>query len=222
MVGKATRAYHSPLRAAQAEATRAAILGAAVVVFSERGYTGTTMRAVAAEAGVAVESVYALASKARLLELAFERAVTGDEHTGRADLPFAEQVDFQAALHAPDQREQLRLFGLMSIGPARRVAAISRAFMQASVVDEDLGKRWREQEERRYADMRTFVAAVAANGPLRPGLTVDAAARDVWSTLNWYTIWLLLRERHPDGGVFDDQAFAGWVERTVAALLLPD
>ncbi|ABW13924.1 regulatory protein TetR [Parafrankia sp. EAN1pec] len=216
MVGKATRAYHSPLRAAQAQATRAAILDAAVVVFGEHGYAGTTMRAIAAEAGVAVESVYALAGKARLLELALERAVTGGEDADRADLPLAEQTGFRAALDAPDQREQLRLFGLMSIGPARRVAAISRAFMQASMVDEALGKRWREQEERRCADMRTFVAAVAARGPLRPGLTVDTAARDVWSTLNWYTTWLLLEERR-----LDDRAFAHWVEHTLAALLLP-
>ena len=43
--------YNSALRAAQARATRRAIVDAAARLFTERGYTATTMEAIAEAAG---------------------------------------------------------------------------------------------------------------------------------------------------------------------------
>src|SRR5262249_48744247 len=53
------RPYHSPLRRAQAEETRNRILDAALRLFSGQGYAATTIAAIAAEAGVVPETVYA-------------------------------------------------------------------------------------------------------------------------------------------------------------------
>ena len=206
-----TRRYHSPLRAAQAQATRAAILDAAVTLFSERGYAGTTMQAIADEAGVAVESVYALATKARLLELALERALDAGTET-----PLVQRPEVQAAAAIEDQREQLRAFAAFGAPLMRRNALLSRAFVQAAATDENLAARWREQEQRRLSDMRTLVEAVARRGPLRPGLTVESAALTVWTLLNWYTAWLLCEEQ----GLSDEQ-LAAWIEQALASLLLP-
>jgi AcrR family transcriptional regulator len=61
------RAYHSPQRAAQADATRRQIVAAARALFLERGWAGTRMRDVAALAGVAEPTVFAVfGSKAGL------------------------------------------------------------------------------------------------------------------------------------------------------------
>ena len=57
MNSQAKRPYRSPLRAAAAEATRRRILDAARRLFAERGFGGTTLDAVAGEAGVAVQTV---------------------------------------------------------------------------------------------------------------------------------------------------------------------
>src|SRR6476619_709902 len=73
------RSYHSSRRAAQAAQTRADVLAAAVECFSESGWAGTTLNAVAARAGVAVETIYnGFGTKKRLLRDAMDIAVVGD------------------------------------------------------------------------------------------------------------------------------------------------
>ena len=57
------RPYESSLRRAQAEGTRTAVLDAAAALFVREGYLRTTMKAIAAEAGTSVETVYAQGSK---------------------------------------------------------------------------------------------------------------------------------------------------------------
>jgi AcrR family transcriptional regulator len=53
-----TRSYNSSRRREQAAATRRDILGAAQRLFERQGYAATTMAAIAAEAGVALKTVY--------------------------------------------------------------------------------------------------------------------------------------------------------------------
>jgi len=58
------------LRAERAEATRRRILSAARTLFASRGYGATTLRGIADEAGVAVQTVYAVfASKPAILRV---------------------------------------------------------------------------------------------------------------------------------------------------------
>lgn len=61
------RAYRSPVRAQGAQETRRRILAAARLLFATKGYGSTTVEAVAAEAGVAIQTVYqAFRNKAAL------------------------------------------------------------------------------------------------------------------------------------------------------------
>lgn len=73
-----TRAYRSPLRAEKAARTRRLIITSAAEIFAERGYAGATMPLVARRAGVSVESVNNLGTKASLLIMAFKQAYAGD------------------------------------------------------------------------------------------------------------------------------------------------
>lgn len=64
----------------QAEQTRAAVLEAARLLFAELGWAGTSMRGVAREAGVAMETVYAgFGSKRDLLAAVMDVAVVGND-----------------------------------------------------------------------------------------------------------------------------------------------
>src|SRR5690349_19691989 len=77
--GRAARRYRSPRRARQAEQTRADVLAAAVKLFAASGWAGATLAAIAAEAGVAVETIYtAYPSKKALLLAAMDGAIVGD------------------------------------------------------------------------------------------------------------------------------------------------
>jgi AcrR family transcriptional regulator len=53
------RTYRSPSRAKQASETQTRILDAAMGLFQKKGFDGTTIDAIAAEAGVAAPTVYA-------------------------------------------------------------------------------------------------------------------------------------------------------------------
>ncbi|GAA0923587.1 TetR/AcrR family transcriptional regulator [Virgisporangium aurantiacum] len=212
MNSTAKRTYRSPRREAQARATRAAIVGAAIKLFGERGYASTTMQAIAAEAGVAVESVYAAGSKSELLRLAVDQTTVGDDEP----VPLAERPEYRHILTAPSQREQIRRFAEFGAVISRRVVPIDRAFFESSARDEQQAARWLEIERMRRQDLRTFVDALAAHGPLRHGMTVDTAATTAWLGLNWYNVWLM----RADLGCTDTEV-AAWMERMLADLLLP-
>jgi AcrR family transcriptional regulator len=74
------RRYHSPLRADQARRTKDRVLQVAFDLFAQRGYAGTTIAAVAEQAGVSPETIYlTVGSKRGLLEGVIETAITGNE-----------------------------------------------------------------------------------------------------------------------------------------------
>lgn len=94
-------APRSTLRAERAGVTRARIAAAARDLFTTRGYGSTTLTAIAQEAGVAVQTVYAVyGSKVGIL-----RALREDlRHQPDAEAAYV------AALHAPSAAEALSLF----------------------------------------------------------------------------------------------------------------
>src|SRR3954470_15014376 len=120
---KPRRAYDSTRRREAAEQTRQRILAAARERFLAEGYAGTTIAAVAADAGTAAETVYAnFRTKPALLEAVVRAAARGEEP---AEIP--DQAGPRAAAAADDPREQLRGFAgdvalrLERVGPLLRV-----------------------------------------------------------------------------------------------------
>src|SRR3954469_2363240 len=97
------RVYNSPLRAKQAQRTRAAVLDAAGRCFLEKGYAATTMKDVATAAGVSVQTVVGQGSKASLLLACVDRAVVGDDE----EAPFAQRELFVRVVEAPDRAAKL-------------------------------------------------------------------------------------------------------------------
>src|SRR3954465_5379256 len=97
------RVYNSPLRAEQAQRTRTAVLDAAGRCFLDNGYAATTMKDVAAEAGVSVQTVFGLGSKASLLLACVDRAVVGDDE----ETPLAQRELFGRVGEAPDRTAKL-------------------------------------------------------------------------------------------------------------------
>src|SRR6478736_2525533 len=74
------RRYASTLRQEQAQQTRRAILDAAGRLFVDPGYAATPLTAIAAEAGVAVQTVYAVfGSKRQLLSDLVDVTTAGDD-----------------------------------------------------------------------------------------------------------------------------------------------
>src|SRR5215470_3620615 len=96
---KPKRRYDSTRRRAQADATRREILEAAGRLFERQGYAATTMAAVAAEAGVALKTVYvAFETKSGLLRALWNSLLRGDQGSP----PVAESEWYREVLDEPD------------------------------------------------------------------------------------------------------------------------
>lgn len=132
--GSQRRRYESPLRAAQAESTRAAVLEAATSLFEERGWNGTGIRDVAKAAHVSVETVYAgFGSKAELFRQALDVAVVGDT----APIPLADREEFLRLIEGT-AAERAEAAALVMIAVRLRTARLRRVLDQAASGDPQL------------------------------------------------------------------------------------
>ena len=176
---KTRRRYSSAVRAEQAAATRHAVLEAARTLFAEHGYAGTSIAAIAARAGVAVDTVYAAAGrKPALLRELVETSLSGTDQA----VP-AEQRDYVLRLRAaPSARRKIEIYAAAVSEIGIRLAPIHRALAEASVSDRDCAALRAEIDARRANNMRLLAADLRATGELRPDLTDDEVADIVWST----------------------------------------
>ncbi len=144
------RRYHSPRRALQADQTRRDILAAATALFATSGWAGTTLAAIAARAGVAVETVYSgFGSKRALLRAVMDVAVVGDVEP----VPLAEREGFRR-LSPGSTQERLRAGVALATEAHVRSAGIWRAIVEAAGADPEV-EAWRAELERnRRADLR--------------------------------------------------------------------
>ncbi len=182
------RAYHSPRRQEQAAATRRAILDAAQRRFEEQGYAATTMEAIAAEAGVALKTVYvAFATKSGLLRALWDLLLKGDED----DASVAQRAWYQEVIAERDPERQLRLTAHNSVVVKRRIGRLLEVIRNAAAVDADSAALWSLIQSDFYANQREIVKALHRNRGLRPGLDVTRASDILW-TLNHPDVWLLL------------------------------
>jgi AcrR family transcriptional regulator len=158
------RPYRSEHRAHQALETRRAIRDAAERLFVAHGYTSTSIATIAAEAGVAAETVYAtFGNKRALLKEVIDVAIAGDdEPIAVADRPWLDAVRAEQ-----DQRERLRLLDEDGFARVARVAPVLEVLRSAARSDDDLAVLWSEVQTARRAEVRSYVELVAALGPLR-------------------------------------------------------
>ncbi|KSU56304.1 TetR/AcrR family transcriptional regulator [Microbacterium enclense] len=143
------RSYHSPRRQADAAATRANIVDAAARLFIRDGYVATSIKAIAAEAGVSVPTVHLNGPKHSLLIAAFERTFAGDE--GRHSL--AERPELVAIMGESDTDTAIARYVEFLIDANHRSAAIVRAMLAAADSDEEVRAAYEDLEQRRHRDM---------------------------------------------------------------------
>lgn len=185
---KPRRPYDSPRRRAQADATRRDILAAAQRLFERQGYGGTTMAAIAAEAGVALKTVYlAFETKAGVLREVWNTRLRGADD----DRPVAEQAWYREVMEESDPDRRLLLNARNSAQGKRRAAAIAEAIREAAPGDPEIGALWERIQTEYHANQRTIVEQLARRDELRPGLDVDRAADILW-TINHPNTWQLL------------------------------
>ena len=208
------RKYDSTRRQALAVDTRERVLGAALKLFSERGYSGTTMQAIADEAGIAIQTVYAnFKNKPRVLVALFNvaSAPPGEEST-----PVPARARPQAVAREPDQRRQLLMFAQVVADNLTGAAPISEIMVDAARTEPDIQKILERLEAQRLEHTALFVSKVVAHGPLRGGLDADSARDIVWTLASPEVFLLLMRDRG-----WSKDKYAIWLADMLKNALLP-
>jgi AcrR family transcriptional regulator len=209
---KTKRRYESARRRAQAAATRDDILDAAQRLFEQRGYAATTMDAIAAEAGVALKTVYvAFETKSGLLRALWNHLL----RAGRDEVPVAEQQWYREIVQEPDPERQLRLLARNARMVKLRIGGVLEVIRSAAPTDPDIGALWGRIQSDFYANQRVIAASLDEKDALRQGLTVDSATDILW-TLNISNVWhLLVLERG-----WSPEQFERWMAELACSQLL--
>jgi AcrR family transcriptional regulator len=172
------------LREERAEVTRRRIADAAEALFANDGYGATTLRAIAARAGVAVQTVYAVyGSKAGILDTLRERVV----HDPQAEALFG------AVLAEPNAARRLALFARSIRTRWEQGATILMIHRDAAMTDPAVRTGVERVLARRRAGIGQLAEALAPN--LVAGLDASRAS-GILDALTLPEVWAELREIH--------------------------
>jgi AcrR family transcriptional regulator len=157
----AKRSYNSARRALQAAQTRDDVLHAAMALFPETGWAGTTLAAIADRAGVSVETIYnGFGSKKGLLRATMDAAVVGDTEP----IPFVERPE-HLRLAEGTFEERIARGAEVVAATHERSAGVWQAIVEAARADEEVD-RWRlELEQGRRTDVGRSVELVLGRPP---------------------------------------------------------
>jgi AcrR family transcriptional regulator len=206
------RSYDSPRRREQAAATRRDILRVAQPRFEQQGYAATKMAEIAADAGVALKTVYAaFETKSGLLRALWHLLLRGDDD----DRPVMERAWYREVLDEPDPERQLRLNARNARVVKVRIAAVLDVIRHAAPLDPEIGALWSRIQADFYDNQGAIVQSLASRNALRQGLDVTEASDILW-TLNHPDTWqLLVGQRH-----WTPERWEQWFGDTACAQLL--
>jgi AcrR family transcriptional regulator len=198
--------YKSGRRQRQAEATRQEILQAARRLFVERGYANTTMSDIAAEADVAVQTIYTSCGSKRDLALALNDLI--DEEAGVAELA-------AQARTADDPRKVIALSVALTRQIHERCADLVMALTSAAAVEPDAAAAVEDGMARHRAGTAGAGRRLEKLGALRNGVSAEEAGAAL-AVLTSAAVWSQLTVDH--GWSLDESQ--RWIEESVARLLL--
>lgn len=211
-----TRTYRSPRRAAQAKATRAAVIAAAQARFAAMGYGATTVDAVAADADVSAATVYStFGSKRALFEAAIDQAIVGDTDS----LALADRTWVGEIAAITDPKEQLRHLYRSLRAVYERTAALDRAIAEAATSDPELVGLLEQHRRAQLEDTRQFRDLVTRGRKLYDSLDAQQDIEALWA-VGGQAVYRLLTE----GCGWSPEQWESWMVELNGRLLdtLPD
>jgi AcrR family transcriptional regulator len=183
------------------------IIRAAYARFCDQGYAGTTMVDVAAQAGVAVQTVYfTFHTKAELLAGAYEFAVLGEDDPK----PPPMQPWYAAAAAEADAHEALRILAPGVAEIITRAAPLETVVRATASSDPEAAAVWGYHERLRADGYRGMVELLSSKAPLADGLSLERAT----------DLFLLYLGPHPYRGLVVDHGWteAAWLDWATEAL----
>lgn len=200
------RPYRSPRREAQARRTRERIVDAARRLWVERGFAATTMDAIAAEAKVAVQTVYgAFGSKASILIALLGQL---EENAGGETL-------IPRLMNARNATEQIAIIAAFNRRLFEAGADVIAIALGSVAADPEVAS-WVAEGDRRRRDGQAFlVSGWHRARALKPRMSASEAG-DILYTVTSPEVHLLLVR----SSSWSPDRYERWVARTLRSLLL--
>jgi AcrR family transcriptional regulator len=197
------------LQEVRRKAAQRLVVGAAFELMLERGYTATTMTAIAEHAGVAERTVYNLfGSKSGLMLAALRDRATGGEIDQLG-------ADHEHMWSLDDPMEIIEF----AVGTNHRVAgrAISlfQVAYQAGAVEEEVAAALEELEEQRFRHQGEIIDMLHQKGHLRTDIPHDLIKRGFWLIAGPET---LIKAMKAGWGL---DTYSTWLQATLLGMLLP-
>ena len=209
---KARRPYQSTLRESQARATRRAVVDAARELFVELGWSGTTIDAVAARAGVSRKTVFtSVGGKAALLKLALDWALVGDDEP----VPLEERQVLAEMEQQTNPRALVARWARFVAELEERAAPLAAVLVVAADADPEAAGVHAVSERNRLRGAEFIVARLTAIDGLRPGVTAERAVAAALVLMDPSIHRTLVSEHGWTRGQYAD-----WIERNAVAELL--
>jgi AcrR family transcriptional regulator len=198
------RRYRSRLRERRTAETRRAVVDAARELFVANGWAATGMREIAANAGVALETVYShFSSKRGVLGAVADAAVVGDD----APIALAQRPEF-VALGEGRRSARIRAAARLVTGVHVRTAAMAKLLRQAAPDELEIAEMLHSTRERQRRDVATALELVIGRAP-------TPSERDgVWAVVSPEVFLLLVEESG-----WTPEQYEAWIEEALGGVI---
>lgn len=191
--------------------TRRRIVDAALRLFLHRGYSRTTVEAIAQEAQVAPATVYqAFGTKQSILSEALERSLAWDYEPAA----ILQRAWVQEAREEPDIRRRLRLIAEHTAEIAARTAQIKEVMRDAAALEPAVRDLIEEDHKHRRRVQRALVAIIFGTSEDDPAIT--DAAETYFMFCHSYNFYVAERRLG-----WTMATWREWLVQTLTAALLP-
>ena len=209
---KRRRPYSSAVRDEQAARTRERILEAAAELFVEHGYGRTTMKDVAARAGVARDTVHAtFGSKSGVLTALIDLRLVPDQSVAS----ITQRPEAQAIRTETDQHRQVEQLADLLAHLSTGVRPVFEIMRTAAAVEPEMAQVYADMDRYRLRNMQTYARWLAATGPLR--VSTKQAGEIIWALASPEVGRMLCDELG-----WSERAHARWLADALARTLLAD
>lgn len=209
---KPKRTYTSTRRRTQAKQTRRLILSAARKLFDERGYNNATIDAIAQEAGVAPETIYAgFGSKQGVLRSLVQISLVGDD----VPVPLMERPFIKDAVQETDQRHLISKFANDMYQIMTRMSPIFALLRATAKTDPEIEAMLKKMLDDRLAGMAYFVDQLRRIGPLNDQILPEQAKVSVWAISSAEVFDLLTKDLG-----WTEAEYVTWLSSSLERLLL--
>jgi AcrR family transcriptional regulator len=188
------------------------VIGAARLLFSERGYGPSTIEAVSSLADVPAATVYRLfGSKLGILKALLDVSIAGDDEA----IPLADRAAVRSLVAGPDPRVTVAGFVAFAVQVNVRTAPIYRILVSAAASDPEAAALLDELTRQRQEGQGALARSLARAGALRPAVRERDAGDLVHALMSPEMYRLLVIDRG-----WSPERYEAWLTATVVDQLL--